>query len=898
MTGVPTATYRLQFSPTFTFADAAALVPYLDDLGISHVYASPYLKARPGSLHGYDVVDHNTLNPDLGGEPAFVAWIEALSRHGMGHILDFVPNHMGIAAADNPWWLDVLEWGRLSPFADFFDIDWERIDAKPNGKILLPFLGDDLERVLERGELQLGFDPEIGGFFVFYFEHRFPLNPRSYPLIPTDEPLASLLRNGGEDLKRTLADAARRDPAVTRAIAAAVRRFDAASPGVERRLRRLLGVQCYRLAHWREAGRNINYRRFFDIDDLAALRMERDDVFDAVHRLVFRLMDEGRLQGLRIDHIDGLSSPRGYLAKIAGRTHGCYVVVEKILADHERLRGNWPVAGSTGYEFLNQLNGLFVDPSGKEPLLSLFRRFTGIEDSFGDLLLQCKRLIMETSLAGDLKALANLLERLVGWETGVLEAAVKEVAACYPVYRSYVDKHGADADDRRDIDAALDAVSGIDERTIDILRRVLTGEHRKALPFVRRFQQFTGPVMAKAMEDTAFYRFVPLVSLNEVGGDPRHFGLSVSDFHDLNAERAELRPHSLLGTATHDTKRGEDVRARLNVLSEMPREWENRVRRWAEWNKPAKTWRGQEPAPSAKDEYLLYQTLVGSWPLALAESGHWNSEDLDPYLDRVAAYMVKAAREAKMETSWTDADPEYEEALRAFVASLLHSSRPNAFLEDFLAFERTIAFFGMINGLSQTVLKLTAPGVPDVYQGGELWDLSLVDPDNRRPVDFDLRARFLADLVRDVDTRQGPNRIRRLVDTWRDGRIKLHVSRRLLRLRRDYPTLFLEGSYRPLTVVGERSEHLCAFARWAGGSILVTAAPRLVPTLTRFETRIPVGADVWGDTMIVLDDEPAETRLRNPLTGEALEVERENGRATVSVARLLDVFPIAVLVSP
>ena len=773
---VPTSTYRLQFNAGFTFADATRLVPYLKALGISHLYASSYLKARPGSAHGYDIVDHAALNPEIGTWSDFEAFCDTLRQAGMGHILDFIPNHMGIGHADNRYWLDVLEWGRMSPYADFFDINWRPRQANLRDKVLVPLLGDQYGHVLERGELELRFEPETGSFSVWYFEHRFPIHPSCYHLIlgDLDDDLRRLAvtvpevneaatRSVGEKLKQEIARFAQVDPGHLERLNDAAGRFSGqpGNPDSFQPLHDLLEQQAYRLAFWRVAADEINYRRFFDINELAGIRMENPEVFAPTHRLVGRLIGEGKLHGLRLDHVDGLRDPGGYLAHLrdfaAERSKSFYIVAEKILARHERLRADWPIAGTTGYDFINLINGLFVDPDGKPALDRTYRRFLDRSSDFDEILYACKLQVIDTMLSSELNRLAAALDGLSErhWNTRDyteerLRAALREVVACFPVYRTYVSGGGVSADDRRDIDWAIGQArktyTGPDPEILEFVRAALTldladwnpaFDREEVLRFALRFQQYTGPVMAKALEDTCFYRYNCLLSLNEVGGDPRQFGVTVSAFHHLMQERAKSWPGALSPLATHDTKRGADLRARLNVLSEVAPEWNQRVRRWASLNRFKRGKVAGAPAPSPNDEYAIYQTLLGAWPTEFTGVAAPDPVEIELFRRRLQDTMLKSIREAKRRTSWINPNDAYETACLHFVERLLQIDRPNPFLDDFVAFQQRVARLGVLNSISQTVLALTAPGVPDIYQGGDLWDLNMIDPDNRRPVDFD-----------------------------------------------------------------------------------------------------------------------------------------------------------------
>ena len=932
---VPRATYRLQLHAGFGFADAQAVVPYLAALGISHLYSSPITTARPGSMHGYDVVDFNQLNPELGGEEDFARLVEALHAHDMGLIVDFVPNHMGVDSG-NPWWQDVLEWGESSPYAEFFDIDWQAGALGPEGKILLPVLGDHYGTLLEAGELVLRFDPDIGGIFLTYHDNRFPVAVRHYAglllaaagrLGDQAEPLLGLIdgftvlagsgaaqqHREAEALKARLKTMAA-EPAVREAVDTALNLLNG-TPGLPtsfRMLNRLLDDQAYRLAFWRVASSEINYRRFFDINELAALRMDRSEVFEATHQLLFRLIGEGAVQGIRLDHIDGLHDPFGYCERLrrraleqlgvgaedqagsAGPTP-VYIVVEKILAWHERLRAELPVAGTTGYDFMTMVNGLFVDPAAERAMTLTYGRFIGREPDFAETVEQAKLHILRYALDSELHVLAHQLYRLAqqSWSTrdytvSGLREALAEVIVRFPVYRTYVTAAGATDDDRRYLDWAIGQArksSGLIDRSVfDFLHAALTTDLRRDRHYWRsdlvatamRFQQLTSPVMAKAVEDTAFYRYVRLLSLNDVGGDPDHFGVSVGAFHHVMQQQQREHPLGMLATATHDHKRGEDVRARIDALSELAPEWRRRVRRWAGLNRFKLKEVDGRPVPGRNDSYLLYQTLVGAWPLGLDAE---DAEGLAAYAERIVTYMMKATREAKQRTSWTAPDEEYESGVERFVRRILDPQDGRAFLADLLPFQAQVALIGAVNGLAQTLLKLTAPGVPDTYQGCELWDLSLVDPDNRRPVDFELRGTMLA---QDAEPAE-------LLASWQDGRIKQHVVARTLALRRAAPALFA-GDYTPLETTGPQAERLVAFCRSADEATLVTIVPRLVgPLLEGVDLPMPPPA-AWADTRIVLPHMPAGG-LHDALTGRTIEP----GADGLAAADVLADLPVALL---
>jgi (1->4)-alpha-D-glucan 1-alpha-D-glucosylmutase len=924
---IPTATYRLQFTPEFGFRDATAIVPYLHDLGVGHMYASPYLKARPGSMHGYDVVDPNALNPEIGTPAEHAAMVAAAQACGMGQILDFVPNHMGIGS-DNPWWMDVLEWGEHSTYASFFDIDWQPLKPELRGKVLVPTLGDHYGRVLERGEIKLTLDATNGTFFVTYFENRYPLAIKSYAAIieraveagATELALlldeAATLREldastsaadraplieGAPLVKRQLAAAAR-EPAILAALTTALDEFAvvAGEPRSADALDALLQEQYYRLAYWRVAVDEINYRRFFDINDLAGLRVEDAEVLAQTHRLAFELIAAGTLQGLRIDHVDGLYNPGGYGNFLEERAetlgHPLYVVVEKILAPFERLRSSWLIAGTTGYEFANLVNGLFVDARAEAGFDRIYARAIGREPDYDAIAYEAKRRIMSVNLASELTVLATNLSRIAASDrrssdftfNGLRDALI-DVVAAFPVYRTYVVSEEIETEDREFIEAAV-AVAQMrstlfDESVFTFIADVLTAraatpdtsyDRNEVLRFAMRFQQYTSPVMAKSIEDTVFYRYVRLISLNEVGGDPTRFGTSVAEFHAANAERAATRPHTMLATSTHDHKRGEDVRTRIDVLTELPGEWSRALRRWSRINRTKREIVRGYPAPEANDEYLLYQTLVGTWPTAWSDPASVDTDAYAVYVERILAYMQKAQREAKGRTSWSNPDLGYESATATFIRAILERGEDARFPGELSAFVAELAPTAMIASLAQLVLKCMSPGIPDIYQGCELWDHSLVDPDNRRPVDYAMRATMLADARTDPEAARA---------SWIDGRVKLFVTWKLLSLRAERRTTFLDGPYRALDVSGTFADRVVAFAR----SDIMVIVPRLVHEII---VSTPAGPRLtFGEEVVTLPND-APTRFRDIFTGATFDA--SDSRIAVSAA--LGTFPVCVLV--
>lgn len=979
----PESTYRLQFHAGFTFRDATAIAPYLRDLGVTHVYASPYLKARPGSTHGYDIVDHRVLNPEIGTREDYDAWVTALRECGLKQVLDIVPNHMGVATNDNPWWNDVLENGPASRYAEHFDIAWQASDRDDlRDRVLLPVLGNSYGDVLEAGELKLSF--EAGAFRVAYYDRWFPVSPRSYALILGQRPEELEARLGAESpdlseyqsiltavghlpdrtetdpakvterqrekevVKRRLADLTARSEVVRHFIDENVASYNgtAGDPKSFDRLDELLGRQCYRLAYWRVATDEINYRRFFDINDLAALSMEREEVFRAAHELVLAFLTDGTLEGVRIDHPDGLYDPQGYfhrlqrayLVALARKEHEAgpegatpfteiepalvekiearlteianatgarrwplYVVAEKILGAAEQLPGEWAVYGTSGYEFVNAVNGVFIDAAGERPLTRLYRELVDDAPRFAEMMYRCKRLVLQASLASELHTLTRQLDRLAregrmtrDFTLYTLRGALREVIACFPVYRSYTSDAGTVHDaDRQYVEAAVRRARARNPLTgppvFDFLRRTLLLEYPDGATdadqaeqrrFVGKFQQVTSPVMAKGLEDTAFYRYFRFASLNEVGGDPGRFGTSAEGLHAFNADRQAKWPYALSPLSTHDTKRSEDVRSRLNVLSEIPDEWGEAVRRWVRMNAGLKRAAGDETAPDVNDEYLIYQTLVGAWPLAETP------EALAAFVPRVQEYMVKALHEAKSRSSWVNPNADYDRATQEFVARLLDPTASQAFLDDFRPLLQRVVRCGLFNSLSQTLLKFASPGAPDTYQGTELWDFSLVDPDNRRPVDYARRNELLADCLA-ADSKSGDALRDFAAETLaskEDGQVKLYVTHRALACRRDNPGLFSEGEYLPLAATGTKSDHLFVFARRHKGKSAVVAVPRLIAKLCG-TTPEPLG-DVWGDTTLAVP----KGRWRNVFTGEVL-----TATDALPAADVFRHFPVALL---
>ncbi len=841
----PIATYRVQLNPQFTFEDAANCIDYLKKLGISHLYCSPYLQAAPGSTHGYDVVDHTNLNKELGGTRAFNQMCARLEDHKMSQVMDIVPNHMAITGPENPWWWDVLENGPSSRYASYFDVDWDPRQAVYSNLVLLPVLGDHYGRVLEAGDIKLVHD---AGHFTFqYYDHYFPVSPRSLagvldaaakqirsdelafiagaldrlPLPTATDRQSVQRRHRDKEILRSYLVELCKEEKVRDAIDEQVAHINSDPDALDQ----LFSGQNYRVAFWRKAEQELGYRRFFDIHGLVGLHMEDVQVFNDTHRLIKKLVNNSQVDGLRIDHPDGLYDPAVYYERLQEACPDTWVVAEKILESDESLRSSWQISGTTGYDFLNDLNGIFVDPEGEQILTGFYTQFTGEPVNYDAIIYEKKHQVIEEILAGDLNRLSSQLldicelhRRHRDYTRYQIQQALKEIAACFPVYRSYVQAETQNIvrEDRRNIEHAVksskrvrdDLGDDIFDFIGDLLLLRLRGE--KESDFVHRFQQFIAPVTAKGIEDTAFYCFNRFLSLNEVGGNPGHFGASVDRFHKNRLETRKKWPYSLLTSSTHDTKRSEDARARLNVLSEMPDTWCSVVQRWSEMNRKHKV----NDFPEANTEYLLYQTIVGAWPI---------SEE------RLLAYMEKAVREAKVFTSWTKPDEGYEKSVQSFTNAIMNDQD---FIQECKDFVNTIIYYGRINSLAQTLVKLTAPGVPDIYQGSELWDISLVDPDNRRPVDFQKRR----ELLNELDNTTPENVLYKM----HTGLPKMWVIQKTLALRKRLPkVLGAKGAYEPLNAQGAKKDHVIAFMR---GKRVITLVPRFMAKLN----------NLWGATFIEL----------------------------------------------
>lgn len=980
----PVSTYRMQLNAGFKFEEARRLLPYLHALGITHVYLSPILQAHAGSVHGYDITDHNRLNPEIGSDEEFAAFVSDARNLGLGLVVDIVPNHMGVGHGTNPWWQDVLENGQASAYANFFDIDWRPLKRELEGKVLLPVLGGQYGDELENGNIKLNYSD--GSFYISYYDKHFPLDPHSYPMVfgalgdlrqrqsgvgwqESEYPalqeiiagVTSLPPQNSDDfqqivlrqqripqLKAELAELASGSSRVRGVIDDAIALVNG-QPGNAasfNTLHRILEVQAYRLAHWRVSAEEINYRRFFDVNDLVGLRMENPQVFAGTHKLIRKLLADGSINGLRLDHPDGLYNPIQYFTRIqmlycasqccgpqsqapraengieqdvmtvfgehdwTGQGAPLYLLVEKILEPGESLPKEWPVDGTVGYEFGNVLNNLFIDQRNRRAFTNLYHRFIGGPVDVDLIIYNSKSLIMRSALSSELTVLTHLLEELCSTDRrardftrGSLRAAIREVIACFPVYRTYIDERGNVGErDRAYIQEAIARAKRRNTETnpaiFDFLRSILLLEsdaiplsaenYRKRLRFTLKFQQLTAPVMAKGLEDTACYVYNRFVSVNEVGGSPKQFGISVEDFHAGNQERARQWPFSMLNTSTHDSKRSEDVRARLNVLSEMPQAWVAEVFRWRRANRAKKRTLGDgRVVPDHNEEYLLYQTLAGAWPFNFAA-------ERETFVERIQAYMNKAVNEAKVNLSWTSPNEDYSRALHDFVSLILDPGsgrRPNAFLDRVHRFLPPIMFFGAINSLSQVLLKITSPGVPDIYRGQEIWDLSLVDPDNRRPVDYGIRERFAGELLSRAERERKADICAELLSAYADGRLKLWTTLQAMRVRREHASLF-RGQYLPLFAVGQKQQHLIAFMWQDRDLAALVAVPRFGYSLMRGALLPPIGNEPWADTEIALPPQ-APLEYVNAFTGERVRT-KEN---RVSCGEVFAHFPVALLIS-
>jgi len=917
-----TATQRLQFHSDFTLDHALPLVPYFAQLGISHLYASPILKARAGSRHGYDVVDPTQVNPELGGEAALERLVAALRQHGMGLIVDTVSNHMAVGGADNPWWQSLLAWGRRSPYAEFFDIQWHSSDPLLAGQLLLPFLGSDYGAALKNGEIPLQFDKQHGVLQVAHYDHRFPICPIDYGWVLSLSPEPALkylaehftaLGDAAEplaaavDLQRELARLVREGADLESALVA----FDSRSENGLKRLHLLLERQTYRLASWRTAADDINWRRFFDINELGGLRVERSVVFEATHAKLFELVERGLIDGLRIDHIDGLADPRGYCRKLRRRVEGLLakrplnaavehfpIYVEKILGVDEHLHRDWLTDGTTGYEFMNQVSLLQHDPTGEAPLTELWANVSERPD-FPEEVRQARHLVLNASLAGDCESVAQALLQVARDDLmtrdltlGAIRRALQALVTHYPVYRTYFNACGRPAEDEKFFQQALtnarQDLGEADWPLLDQLEQWLGGQPWRKLPpgrprkYLRhacvRFQQLTAPSAAKAVEDTAFYRSARLLSRNDVGFEAERFSAPPEYFHNEGQRRLRDFPDNLLATATHDHKRGEDTRARLAVLSERGPWFASRVEHWRELAAPLREQLDDGPAPSPGDELLLLQTLLGSWPLAL--DLHDDSA-LQQYAERIRQWQQKALREAKLRSSWNAPNEAYEAACAAYVDGLLLGPENQQLRQSLADAAQLLACPGALNGLVQALLRSTVPGIPDLYQGNEYWDFSLVDPDNRRAVDYACRRRTLDDATPAAE----------LLAHWRDGRIKQALLARVLDCRQAHAELFRRGAYLPLTVQGRHADKVLAFARLGEEHRAIVVAPRLASGLLGGAASPLIPAQNWDDTRVILPFALSPANSTGLFPSAVVSPSKE-----LMLSAVLSEFPVNVLI--
>lgn len=916
------ATLRLQFHKGFTLDDAVPLVPYFASLGISHIYASSLLSARAGSMHGYDVVDPTTVNPELGGEAALRRLVEALRQRNMGLILDIVSNHMAVGGGDNPWWLDLLEWGRLSPYGEFFDIQWHSADPLMEGQLLLPFLGSDYGVALQDGTLPLHFDAEHGAFYVQHYDHHFPICPKNYgELLKPDERLnaeqteqlkyladrfAALsyqtdAHNLAIPLQAELRELAG-DPAILHAIQQHISTYDSLTTEGFQNLHNLLERQSYRLASWRTAADDINWRRFFDVNELGGLRVERPAVFEATHAKIFELIAEGLVDGLRIDHIDGLADPRGYCRKLRRRVDSLSpqrhlpIYVEKILGEGETLHRDWSVDGTTGYEFMNQLSLLQHDPAGAETLGELWSRHSERPAEFIVEARLARQQILNGSLAGDFESVAQALLQVARDDLmtrdltlGAIRRALQELIVHFPVYRTYISPRGRSAEDdvffQHAMDGARQTLGEADWPVLDCLAGWLGGEPWRKRPVGRqrkilkhacvRFQQLTSPAAAKAVEDTAFYRSAVLLSRNDVGFSTEQFSAPVSDFHDACQQRFDAFPNNLLATATHDHKRGEDTRARLAVLSERSGWYAEQVEHWRTL---ARALRSDDSAPSAGDELILYQAILGSWPLTLRSD---DQPALEDYTKRLWQWQQKALREAKLQSSWSAPNETYEQACEAFLNRLLLSTEGQLLRCALGEAAQAIATPGALNGLAQTLLRMTVPGVPDLYQGDDFWDFTLVDPDNRRPVDYASRQQSL----------QAPFEVPELLANWRDGRIKQRLIAATLNRRAEQAELFRQGTYQALEVLGSEAHRVLAFTRTHEGKRAIVIVPIRCAGLLENSAAPRVDALLWGDTRVKLPFAAPDENLKGLFSNAVVTNHRE-----LSISAALGDFPVNLFI--
>ncbi|MBW4440907.1 MAG: malto-oligosyltrehalose synthase [Plectolyngbya sp. WJT66-NPBG17] len=914
---IPLVTYRIQLHQGFQFEDATKIVGYLAKLGISDFYASPIFKAKAGSTHGYDVVDPTQLNPELGTPEIFEQLVDKLQHHNMGWVQDIVPNHMSYDR-DNRYLMDVLENGFDSDYSQYFDLAWNSPFRSSRDPILAPLLGDFYGSCLENGDIQLQYNQD--GLTVNYYNFRAPLRLESYSIFLTHD-LGKLARalgrrhpdfvkllavlymlkslptvSGGkqrqdeaEFVKGLLWELHEGNPEVKSFIGTNIQFFngEAGNPQSVDWLDKILSEQFFRLSYWKVGAEEINYRRFFTVNELISVKVEELKVFNNTHELIARLVKEGKVTGLRIDHIDGLSNPKQYLERLQEKVGDAYIVAEKILQPGEDVPKDWSIQGTSGYDYLNYLNSVFCDVENESRFDQIYQQIQGRSIPFEEVVLDKKHLILDKNLAGDLDNLARLLKDISlkdrygnDFTINGLKRAIAEVLTQFSIYRTYTTEAGVSECDRNYIQTAIETArenAPFSQKELDFIEKLLLLEYDNSLTpadkeqwlyFAMRIQQYTGPLMAKGVEDTAFFVYNRLISLNEVGGDPGRFGISTTEFHQFNQYRQQNWNAAMNASSTHDTKRGEDTRARINVLSEIPDEWQAQLQKWREINQKHKVQNKKALMPSANDEYAFYQTLIGAYP--------FQESELEGFVDRVEQYAIKSIREAKVSTAWLRPNAPYEDACTKFVKAILED---NQFLTEFLPFQKKITQYGVFNSLSQTLIKITSPGIPDFYQGTELWDLSLVDPDNRRPVDFAQREAFL-DAIQAAEVSE---LMPKLLEKPQDGKIKLFLTAQALKVRNQYKSVFLNGEYISLEATGKFKDHIIAFARKDAEKMVVTIAPRLFTRLIQPE-QLPIG-EIWEDTAIELPASNWKNAIANT----------EHSGTTIVLQDVLKHFPVALL---
>ncbi len=958
---IPVSTYRLQFNRFFTFRDAEKIVPYLKEIGISHIYSSPLLWAKTGSLHGYDIIDHSSINPEIGSENDFDKFVNTVAKNKMGIILDIVPNHMGLGS-ENKWWMDVLENGQASEYADFFDIDWNPLKKELSGKVLMPVLGDHYGNILINGGFDFCFDSKLGRFKLIYADQVFPINPSSYPLIlehnidklefyvginnkdfleyqsiiTAFKNLPKIDERNAEKIKERNRE---KEIAYNRLLEVFYKNKIIASfikenllehkcspdnPHACKKVHNMLEAQPYRLAYWRVSSDIINYRRFFDVNALIGLKTENNTVFNITHSKIFDLISRKKIQGLRVDHPDGLLDPVNYFKKLqfeiaqrlgenfydskekflSSEDLPFYVIAEKILAPFEKLSPEWAIYGTVGYEFLNDLTHLFLENKNAGKFSRIYHKFINNKIDFNELIIKCKKLIMKTALTSELSTLVNSLSSISqkyyasrDYTLNSLRDGLTEVIACFPVYRTYI---SAGSKSGKNLDYIKWAVGMARKRSMstdpslyDFIERVLLCEfepdrqseiYREILNFAMKFQQYTAPLMAKGFEDTGFYNYNRLIALNEVGGNPVNFGILVNDFHNHNISRLNNTPYGLITSSTHDTKCSEDVKARLCVLSEISELWQKKINKWSRVNKSRKTRVDNDFIPDRNDEYLFYQALLGIWPDIKPDN-----EEVKKISRRLENYMIKAIREAKTHTSWINVNIQYENALTDFIKRVINSPENHLFWKEFLPFQKEIALKGYLNSISQKTLKLTSPGIPDIYQGQEVWKYNLVDPDNRVSVDFN-KSQEVFNEIKPL-LKQGISDISVFLPL-ESGKIKCFLTSTLLNFRQNNFNLFKKGNYIPIAVEGVKSDNIVAFIRNFENKSAVIIVPRLVYHMISLKNPFPLGEDIWKDTRIILPEKFNELSWQDIFTRKIFTASE-----TQNIGNILGNFPVSVLFS-